>query len=285
MRHLRLVRSFRLGIKNLMLHPLRSLLTVLGLVFGVGSVIAMLAVGEGASEEALEQIRKLGSRNIILDSVKPVEEEMDTGERSRTNSYGLLYDDEERINVSYPSVVWTVPVKTIRKDGRLGERQKELRIVGTTPGWFLLVERPLVVGRTLTWQDMEEHSAVCLLTEKGARKLLATEHSVGEPIRIGSEVYEVIGIVRNEEGSAGSQTPDLEEDAYIPLSTVRERYGDLDVRRSAGSFLREQVELHHILIQVDETERVERTAEAVERMLRIFHKNQDYRVRVPLALV
>ena len=109
-----------------MLHPLRSMLTTLGLLFGVGSVIAMLAVGEGASEEALEQIRKLGSRNIILDSVTPVQEEQDTTQRQRVNIYGLLYDDERRINESYSSVVRTVPVKTIRKDGRLGERQKEL---------------------------------------------------------------------------------------------------------------------------------------------------------------
>lgn len=285
MRHLRVVRSFRLGIKNLMLHPLRSLLTMLGLVFGVGSVIAMLAVGEGASEEALEQIRKLGSNNIILDSVKPAQEEQDTGQQQRTNIYGLLYDDEQRINESYSSVIRTVAVKTIRKAGWLGERQKELRIVGTTPDWFRLVRRPLIVGRTITWQDAVENSAVCLLTEKGARTLLATEHTVGEPIRIGSGVYEVIGIVRSEEGSAGSQTPDLEEDAYIPLSTVRERYGDLDMQRAAGSFQREQVELHHILVEVDATERVERTAAAIERMLEIFHKKKDYRVRVPLALV
>jgi len=285
MRHLRLVRSFSLGIKNLMLHPLRSLLTMLGLLFGVGSVIAMLAVGEGASEEALEQIRKLGSNNIILDSVKPAQEEQDTTQRQRTNIYGLLYADEERINESYASVIRTVPVKTIRKDGRLGERQKELRIVGTTPGWFRLVRRPIIVGRTITWQDIEEHSAVCVLTEKGARALLATEHIVGEPIRIGSEIYEVVGIVRSEEGSAGSQTPDLEEDAYIPMSTVRERYGDLDMQLSAGSFQREQVELHHILVEVDDTDRVESTAAAVERMLEIFHKKKDYRVRVPLALL
>ena len=66
MKQLRLVRNVRLGVKTLMLHKLRSLLTMLGVVFGVGSVVAMLAVGEGASKEALEQIRKLGSTNIII---------------------------------------------------------------------------------------------------------------------------------------------------------------------------------------------------------------------------
>ncbi len=285
MHQLRLVRSVRLGVKNLMLHKLRSLLTVLGLVFGVGSVIAMLAVGEGASEEALEQIRKLGRDNIIMESVKPVERERDTGQRSRTNQYGLLYDDERRIRESFPAILRTVPVKTIRKDGRLGERTKELRIVGTTPDWFRLVKRRLIAGRAINWDDSDDHAAVCLLTERGARKLLVTEHSVGQPIRIGGQYYEVIGIVRNEEGSAGSQTPDLEEDAYIPLTTVKEHYGDLDVRMTAGSFLREQVELHLILAEVDFPEHVESTAEAIERMLQLFHKKVDYRIRVPLALL
>ena len=64
-------RDIKLGVKNLLLHKLRSLLTMLGLVFGVGSVIAMLAIGEGASEEALAQIRKLGSRNIIITAHPP----------------------------------------------------------------------------------------------------------------------------------------------------------------------------------------------------------------------
>jgi len=71
----KLARNIKLGVKTLLLHKLRSFLTMLGVVFGVGSVVAMLAVGEGASAEALERIRKLGSTNIILESMKPAEDE------------------------------------------------------------------------------------------------------------------------------------------------------------------------------------------------------------------
>ncbi|MBT7304896.1 MAG: ABC transporter permease, partial [Victivallales bacterium] len=71
MKRLRLLRDIHLGIKNLLLHKLRSLLTMMGVVFGVGSVIAMLAVGEGASKEALEQIRRMGSHNVIITAMKP----------------------------------------------------------------------------------------------------------------------------------------------------------------------------------------------------------------------
>ena len=79
----RLSRNILLGIKNLTLHKLRSALTMLGVVFGVGSVIAMLAVGEGASTEALDQIRKLGSHNVLLYSQKAVEEQSQTNVRRR----------------------------------------------------------------------------------------------------------------------------------------------------------------------------------------------------------
>ena len=88
-----LVRAIRLGIKDLWLHRLRSSLTVLGVVFGVGSVVAMLAVGEGASAQALERIRRLGSNNIMLTATKAVEETTG-GQVQRTSVYGLTYGDE-----------------------------------------------------------------------------------------------------------------------------------------------------------------------------------------------
>ncbi len=97
MRRSRIARNVRLGVKDLLLHKMRSLLTILGVVFGVGSVIAMLAVGEGASRQALAEIRKLGSHNIILTSVKPMEDEQSSTQRSWMSLYGLLYEDEARI--------------------------------------------------------------------------------------------------------------------------------------------------------------------------------------------
>src|SRR6185369_5947255 len=103
---LRLRRAVRLGIKSLWLHKLRSLLTVLGIVFGVCSVIAMLAIGEGASYEAQEQIKNLGSQNIILRSVKPPEEQKvsDKGNQSYVLQYGLTYLDIQRIRSTIPGV-------------------------------------------------------------------------------------------------------------------------------------------------------------------------------------
>lgn len=285
MKHSRIFRNIKLGVKTLMLHKLRSFLTVLGVVFGVGSVIAMLAVGEGASKEALEQIRKLGSHNIIIDSIKPVEEAT-SSVRVHMSIYGLLYDDELRIEESFASVRRTVPVKVVRKEGRLQTRVLELRIVGTTPAWFDLVKRPVVAGRVLTPRDQQDRGNVVVLTEHGARRLLATEGSIGSPLRLGGEAFEVAGIVRSESGDGGAmQTPDREIDAYIPLSVAQERFGDVFTQTSAGSRLRELVELHHIIVEVDALENVEATAMAIEAMLKRFHKHKDYRISVPLALL
>ena len=285
MRHLRIIRNVHLGVKSLMLHKMRSLLTILGVVFGVGSVVAMLAVGEGASRDALEQIRKLGSNNIILDAVKPLEEEPETtgSTRGRENIYGLTRDDEARIRESILAARCVVPVKHVRKDGRLGERMLELRLVGTTPEWFDIVDREIIAGRILTRRDFDERAGVCVLTEHGARRLLATEHTIGQDVRVGSHYFEVIGIIRSEQVSGSIQTPDRNIDAYIPYNVARERYGDLEVTRSTGSRARERVELHQILVQVDDIDRVEPTAAALESLLRRFHKKDDYRISVPLA--
>jgi putative ABC transport system permease protein len=283
---LRLVRNVRLGIKNLLLHKLRSFLTMLGVVFGVGSVIAMLAVGEGASKEALEQIRKLGSHNIIVTAMKPVEEESAQNVRIFMSIYGLLYEDEIRIAESFPEVKRTAPVKLVRKEGRLRGRALELRVVGTTPAWFELVRRDVLAGRVLLPADVIDRSNVVVLTEYGARRILATEATVGEWLRIGGNYFEVVGIVESEGSAGGSiQTPDQQIDAYIPLEVARERFGDVFMQMSAGSRTMEQVELHQLIAEVDATEHVESTAAAIESMLKRFHKKTDYRISVPLALL
>lgn len=288
MRHqIRILRNVHLGIKNLLLHKLRSLLTMLGMVFGVASVIAMLSIGEGASKEALAQIRKLGSTNIIISAVKPVEDQENTNTTSFVSIYGLLYDDEARIREVFPAVIRTAPVKLVRKEGRLYERSLELRVVGTTPEWFELVQRHLIGGRTLIQRDLDNHAPVVVLTEYGARRLLATQETIGQSLRIGTDQFEVVGIIQSEEGGSGTgiQLPDQEVDAYIPLDVARERFGDVTTRRTSGSREREQVELHQLIVQVDNNDDVEATAFGISAMLKRFHKKTDYRVDVPLGLL
>ncbi len=286
MKQTRIGRNIWLGIENLLLHKLRSFLTMLGVVFGVGSVVAMLSVGEGASKEALEQIKKLGSNNIIISSMKSAEEEATSTTHSHMGIYGLTYDDYRRLAQSFKDIQQTAPVKLMRRDSRLHDKVMELRVVGTTPEWFELVPRQVLAGRVLLKSDQDKQSPVAVLTEFGARKILATESTIGQTIRIGSDQFEVIGIVKSESGQAGNiQIPDQDVDAYVPIEVARRYFGDIFTKRTSSGEEREKVELHQMIIQVDDPKKVEAIAAGVERMLEQFHKKKDYVVSVPLALL
>jgi putative ABC transport system permease protein len=286
MRRIQLVREIRQGVENLLLHKLRSMLTMLGVVFGVGSVVAMLSVGEGASKEALEQIRKVGSSNIIVRSMEPTIDATAARSHSHLSVYGLLYDDQRRIQETFTTVKQVVPVKLIRKDGRLGTRALELRVVGTTPEWFNLLSRDIIAGRVLMAEDADERSGVAVLTEFGARKILATENTIGQKLRIGGDAFEIIGIVKSMGGVGGTiQMPDEEVDAYIPLEAAQERYGDMATKMTGSEQSRELVELHEMIVEVDSDANVEATAAGIESMLKQFHKKEDYKISVPLALL
>lgn len=286
MQRIRLLRIVRLGVKNLLLHKLRSILTMLGIVFGVASVIAMLSIGEGASKQALDEIRKLGSTNIIIESQKAVEDDARVSTYTAMGMYGILYEDEQRIRETMPNVRQTAPIKVVRKEGRLNERSLELRVVGTNPSWFDLVQRPMMAGRPILPRDIQNHANSVVLTEFGARKLLATEAAIGEQLRLGGDFFEVVGIVRSDSSQGGSlQTPDQEVDAYIPLNVARERFGDVMARFTAGARTIERVELHALILQADSEEHVEPLAEGVTAMFKRFHKKEDYKINVPLALL
>src|SRR4030042_7035839 len=118
---LHIVRIVRFGGKNIYLHKLRSLLTMLGIVFGVASVIAMLAIGEGASFEAREKIKELGSNNVIIRSVKPLSEATAQA-NSFLDVYGLDPSDFIKIS-SIPSIEKIVPTWEIKEEiWRLAKR-------------------------------------------------------------------------------------------------------------------------------------------------------------------
>jgi putative ABC transport system permease protein len=200
--------------------------------------------------------------------------------------YGLTFDDHRRIADSFANVQQTAPAKLMRNESRLGERSMELRVVGATPQWFKLVPRDIVAGRVLLQSDQDKKSPVAILTEYGARKLLATQSTIGQTLRIGGNEFEIVGIIKSESGQAGNiQIPDQEIDVYIPLEVARRYFGDIFAKRTSGSDERELVELHQIIVQVDDPRHAEAVAAGIERMLQRFHKKKDYVVNVPLALL
>jgi putative ABC transport system permease protein len=165
-------RITRLGSRSLLDHKLRSFLTALGIIFGVGSVIAMLAIGEGASFEAREQIRRLGSNNIIVNAVKPAEKATgSSAETKRMSIYGLTYEDARRIQVLFPDVRVMVPARVVPARLRVGDIRLPGRAVGTVP-WFLTgTTMRLRSGRFLTDADVQTAANVCVLGPAVAKAL------------------------------------------------------------------------------------------------------------------
>src|SRR5688500_2864964 len=135
-----LLSTVRLGVKSLALHKLRSILTMLGIIFGVCSVIAMLAIGEGASYSAQEEIKKLGSRNIIIRSLKPPEDARQQsggggggGGRGAALDYGLTYQDAARLQATIPGVQQVLPLRIIRENVRFDQNSIASQVIGTLP--------------------------------------------------------------------------------------------------------------------------------------------------------
>ena len=167
-------RVLSLAVRSLLLHKLRSLLTVMGLVFGVSSVIIMLAVGEGASEKAQRQIQALGATNIIVRSKKPVQEGTKAGSQDDQEGvliYGLTYDDLERINETIPTVEMTTPLREFKKKIRHLDREIEGRIVGVTPAYMKMNRLIESEGRFIEDIDLELRKNICVVGYDAATKL------------------------------------------------------------------------------------------------------------------
>ncbi len=275
----------KLGATDVWRHKTRSFLTMLGMVFGVGSVIAMLAVGEGASHQALESIKRLGSQNIMVSSVKPAGSvSAGSAQATQMDVYGLLDEDDARIRETVPGVSDTVPARMVRRAARFNDRALDLRVVETVPAWFEVVKRPVLAGRVLKKEDCDTRANVCVLTEFGVRHLLAGEKIVGQHIRLGSALFEVVGIVKNEE-SGNVRAPDSDADVYISMEAGRRIFGIASIRWISGTRQGEKLELSEIIVRMKSTDSVEPGAKAIDSMLRRFHKKPDFKIDVPLSLL
>ncbi|HDP36011.1 MAG TPA: FtsX-like permease family protein [Candidatus Hydrogenedentes bacterium] len=285
-------RAVALGFKTLWLHRLRSFLTMLGIVFGVCSVIAMLAVGEGAGHEAQEQIRRLGSQNIILRSVKPTEGQRLSSEQSRVLEYGLTYNDMRRIESTLPNVKVLAPGRIIRNHVFYTTRRVDAEIVGVVPWYAGIRNLRLKSGRFFSALELEGHVNVCVISENVAARLFPFLSPLRRNVRVGSDYYKVVGVVEPELGvgqaatSAGaSNGSGYAPRIYIPLTAAKSRFGETLMRRSAGTFEAERVQLHEAIVQVARVDDVEETAMIVDRILARERRQKDYEMTVPLELL
>lgn len=288
----RYLRTIELGIKSLLLHKLRSGLTMLGIIFGVCSVIAMLAIGEGASYEAQEAIKKLGSNNIIIRSVKPPEAQNEGGSgRGFVLEYGLTYQDGARLKETIRNVKRVLPMRIIRQNVRFSRTSLPCQVIGTLPFYTEMTGLELAAGRFLTTNDELHQDNVCAITESLAKKLFPYQNPLNQAVRVGEIYFQVVGIVREtsrvEERTQKSKSEGetIDNNLYVPMSTSRKRFGEILVRRTAGSFQAERIELHQITVQMEGIDNVEAAQPQIETVIDKFHNQVDYELIVPLQLL
>jgi putative ABC transport system permease protein len=196
------------------------------------------------------------------------------------------------MQATIPGVRRVLPMRIIRDNVRFNENSVPSQIIGTHPIYPEIVGLDILAGRFLSEMDETHMDNVCALTIGLAERLFPYQDPLDEEVRVGSTYYRVIGLVR--EKTTESKRPQsgnpnegqsLDNNLYIPLSTARSRFGETLIRRSAGSFEAERVELHQITVQVSDTEAVEMAAPEVAAILQRFHQKKDYETIVPLQLL
>jgi len=283
----------QVGIKSIYSHGLRSLLTVLGIVIGVAAVISMLAVSEGASFEAQQQFRDLGASNILLKSVKPaeVEESSNSGfGPPQAVVYGLTYGDIETIRLSIPGVTNVISSRIIKKNiWNLG-LSMNTDVVGTSVDYPISRNYNLRAGRFFTESEVRDHANVVVLSDEVASVLFPIDNPLGLTVKIDSDYYNIVGIMESEgfsnlgQNQAGSSNA-APSRIFIPFTSSKSRFGETTTRQTASGMETETVELHESIIQLDNQETVIEVGEIIGQILERRHKDVDYAIEIPLALL
>ncbi|MDO4551000.1 MAG: ABC transporter permease [Planctomycetia bacterium] len=281
------IRTFQLGFKSLILHPMRSALTVLGIFIGVSSVIWLLAIGEGISQKTQEQIESLGATNIIVQSIKPPD---DTTSRVRVLVYGLTRFDLESISEMVPVIKESYPIREIQQRFMVGDQRVDGRMVGCTPHYMTSNNLKMARGNFLTDTDCKEKRNYCVLSAEVAEELFAFNDPVGKSIRIGKRIFDVIGVCAPKSPSAGIggsfSSQDFSRDVYIPIQTFWSELGDRISTSRSGTYETTEIQINQITFQVNSVEDVHPASELIKQVLEQNHRDKkDWAITVPLELL
>lgn len=293
-----LIRIVEVSLKSLWLHKLRSGLTMLGMIIGVGAVIALVAVGEGASHDAQERFKSLGAQNVIIRSVKPLKQkEQLQGEDMQWEArFGLSNADAAHIERTVPGVKKVLPMLLQRKNVKHDKREVDSQLIGTYPYYPEFTKSKVVQGRFLCDVDEQTRAQACVLSVELANRLFAGHNPLAEFVEVrgfeSSQVMRVVGILQ--ERSDVEKAPQsnnimgqaIGANVYIPLSTFKALYGTKDIDRSVGALKVEIVDLSEIRVEFGSPEEV---IEAIPRLRDALNKRrggrnaeEDYEIRVPL---
>ena len=295
-------RVFPVSFEALTAHRLRTALTMLGVIFGVGAVIAMLSIGEGAKQEALEQISILGINNVIVNAKIP--EESLSSDVDLMRSPGLSLADGENV-ARFSNLVTQVIPQRYEPYSSITYRSQEapVRVVSTIPEFIFSSSIEVEKGRFITHRDNEEFAQVCVLGAKAKRSLFAFEEAIGRSVRISDLSFTVVGVMADKYIGRGKvegfELKNLNEDVYIPLKTAQKKFDRLAASSSESHIGRRHIiiqegeeqkyntpEIDQLTITVSDLKHVKTVTNLVERVIRRRHAGvDDYEIVVPESLL
>ncbi len=283
--------TVRLGLKNIHLHKLRSFLTTLGIICGVGAVICMLSIGEGASEAEMALIRLLGTQNVIVQSVRPEGSRDVSEERAMLLEFGLTESDLQLVSATIPQVQRVIPLREVAFEVSFGAAQHNANVVGADPAFFDIVHVSVSRGRTLQALDQQRSAKVCVIGDAVRQRLFAYEDPIGRIISVPNNIagmlpFEIVGVLERVQ-TAGSPAKgigerNLNNDLFIPLSTADALFSDIRVRMTSGSREMTRCTYSDFYVQVATLEQVISVSEMLRQALAHRHTKADYSVKVPL---
>jgi putative ABC transport system permease protein len=294
-----LLETTRLGLANLMLHKLRSLLTSLGIIISVAAVIAVVAIGEGNKRKALADIEKLGARNIIIRSSKPEESQNrgETAQRRRSVSYGITWADSrklEELRTRLSAIARIVPLKKVATKVSVRDKQAPAAVFGTEPELLDVTSLRIERGRYLTQTDEQRGERIAVIGAEIARLLFPLQDPLDSYINLhngpASSPFRVVGVLKPVGLAGGAGTAlvgrDLNFDVHIPKSAAIDQFSDRIVTIKPGSFESTVVELEEVYVEARNQESVRPVADQVQRLLEVDHAVKgDVTVIVPLELI
>ncbi len=309
-----------IAIEAVFANKFRSILTALGIIFGVAAVIAMMAIGKGAQQEILEQIKLVGVNNIVIvpviENTSNTSDETDQGKKKLEKySPGLSLKDAESIKSIIPSVDKVSPEVIYETSIIKGGIRSSATLTGVTPDFFKVYNIELQRGTMFTVDQMESGNAVCIIGPKIASKFFPDEDPLGKYIKCGSLWLKVIGILENKgvsfTGNEDLGVSNYNVNIFAPLQTILLRYKDRSVITAAsihGSNQESFVffgggfstfssssssdeetnanQIDKIVVQVNESSQINATVKVLKEMLKRRHAGvQDFEIKVPELLL
>ncbi len=269
----------RIALSALLDHKFRSFLTMLGIIFGVASVIAMLSIGEGAKREAIAKYQDLGVNNIIVRERNMSDEELETV-RAKF-SPGLSLADADAILQIVPGVDNVAPQAEKDVETLVGDQSVKSTLIGVTPSFIEILNYETGEGIFITQEQCDRNEKVCVIGAGLVKSLFKGRSPIGQLVKVEDQWLEVVGVMKSKavftETVGELASRDLNNDVYVPLSTFNKRFSK---NNSLAS------EIRQITVKVNDSGRLMEASEVIRHLLDRHHfNNQDYSIVIPLELL